>query len=149
MRDAPASVGLLMSVSNMDTIKFADGSTYRTHDALTSSAGSIGVANIRVMLDEFKDRVDAWSQIAIHDESRGKPVGRWHGEKWVLEHRLPTEDCLLITDVFGSETIYLRYGSALDGVIDALDDYPVIDDTVVAEVEAEWEKDHRSGCSTT
>lgn len=131
----------------MDTITFANGTTYRTHDALSSSAGSIGVANIRVLLAEYGNRVDGWSQIQLYAEAHGvATIERWAarvsgGEDRVVEprHRLPTEDCLLVTDVLGSETVYLStpYG----GVIDALDDYPVIDDTVVAEVEKEWERE--------
>lgn len=123
----------------MDTITFANGARYRTHDALSSSAGSIGVANIRVLLAECEGRHDAWTHIQMYAEARGIATRRTYKEQVGLpafEHRLPIGDCLLVTDALGSESIYLLADN-FDGLIDALDEYPIIDDNVVAEVEVE------------
>lgn len=126
----------------MDTITFANGARYRTHDALSSSSGSIGIANIRVLLAECEGRYDAWTQLQLNSEVCGIATKRTYKEHAGLpafEHRLPMDDCLLVTDVFGGESIYLL-ADDFDGLIDALDEYPIIDDAVVADVEAEQEE---------
>lgn len=140
---------------DFDTITFANGAKYRTHDALSSSYGSIGVANIRALLPEFAGRVDAWSQLQLHDESRGRATQCGNGRAGragrascglhcVPEHRLPTDDCLLVTDALGTESMYLL-SPDFDRLIAALNDYPSIDDVVLSEVEEEWKKEAWEG----
>lgn len=123
----------------MDTITFANGAVYRTHNALSSSVGSIGVANVRALLAECEGRYDVWTQKELYNESRGVATRRIYerdGTLLTFEHRLPTDDCLLVIDALGFESLYLL-ADDFDGILDALDEYPIIGDAVFAKVKAE------------
>lgn len=150
-----------------DKLTFTNGKTYLSDSYLLCGdyvgAGSIGVANIRVVLDKFEGRVEQWTMQDLDDESKGYPSrlvrvqmdGRVDHE-W--QHRLPEAPCLHATASHGQMQVWLLAGDfseyseedwrarrkldgAADEILPDLAEYPVLDDARVCEVETEWEKE--------
>lgn len=129
----------------MDTNKltFPNGKTYIGHDYLTVSdydgASSVGVANIRTVLEQFEGRVEDWVFGDLHEESRGNP-SYYNGRDW--EHVLPEQLCLHVAGTNRGEAIYLLEGAKeTNEILAALEDYPSLNDGTVTDVETGWEKD--------
>ena len=97
-------------------LTFPNGKTYISHDCLCcgdyGGAGSVGVANIRCVLEQFEGRVEEWGYSELDAESEGAPtINTWvRGEGFTSEHRHPEQPCLHVTGGHGSETIYLLDG---------------------------------------
>lgn len=124
-------------------LTFPNGRTYISHDYLTvgdyGGASSGGVANIRMVLEQFEGRVEEWGFRDLYEESQGSP-SYYNGSEW--EHVLPEQLCLHVTGAYGSETIYLLEGTEeTDEILEALENYPYLNDDTVTEVEMEWEKE--------
>jgi hypothetical protein len=137
----------------MDRITFPNGKVYVTHDTLTcgdyGGAGSVGVANIRTVLEEFEGHVEDWGYGELYNEGKGQPSqlvrvpgdsgypNDWHHE-W--QHRTPDPEavCLHVHGHHGSESIYLLEGNEdCDEILAALEGYPCLDDEAMSEVEGE------------
>lgn len=117
------------------------GKTYVTHDLLTcgdyGGAGSVGVANIRTVLEQFEGRVEEWSYRNLRREAEGEPSHYLCSGTW--EHDIPEDPCLHVVGAYGSEFIYLLEGEEADEILAGLENYVVLDDEAVTEVEMEWE----------
>lgn len=116
------------------------GKTYLAHDCLVrgdyGGAGSVGVANIRVVLKQFEERTEEWSHTALSDESDGYP-----SQDYGSAHRIPEEPCLHVTGDHGYEAIYFLEGEEADEILASLERYPLLDEEVHSEAELEWERE--------
>lgn len=109
----------------MDRITI-NGATYLGHDACAfgdyGGAGSVGRANIDALLEQFSD-----------DFAEGAM-----GREWDNYGVTGTPALVVLYGMYSSEAAYLREDIAAE-TLDALDDYPCIDDERVSEIEMQWE----------
>jgi hypothetical protein len=132
------------------------GLEYVSHDSLTfgdyGGASSVGLANIRVLIEQNSDSVESVSMTFI-DRFQRKPAMLCYlldSEQIALDDI--TKDAPAILDAygdFGSRQVWVRkdvaeqeeYGSRYRGLLEALDNYPLLDEEEDSRVEMEWEEE--------
>jgi hypothetical protein len=130
------------------------GIEYVSHDSLTfgdyGGAGSVGLANIRVLIDANSDSVESISMSFI-DRFQRTPAMLCYlldSEQTALDDI--TRDKTAILDAYGdygSRQVWVRkdvaeqeeYGSRYRSLLEALDNYPLLDEEEDSRVEMEWE----------
>lgn len=133
-----------------------NGVTFATLPALSfghyGGAGSIGRANINCILEDKSLKIDPISYGLVTDiqecNARGKDsvadiVALLYGaDKYFGDGPYSAPDAVHAQGSYGSETVWLRLDdNGNNETLDALCDYPVIDDEAVSAVESQWEED--------
>lgn len=109
-------------------------------------AGSLGVANVRHLKENFDWMVIGMSQVhATLKAGEYEYSPRLYGTDEVLAHLEtgdPLPDLLIAEGGWGSVQAWLRADAeGADEIMAAMADYPVLDDQMLSEVEMEWEKE--------
>jgi|SRR5690349_8271643 len=109
------------------------GVSYVSHSALTfgdyGGAGSVGLANIRALMDEHPDSLEVY--MSTLDNTY------FHDEEWALRIERTRPELLVAFGSYGGQQAWLREDIA-DDTLRALSDYPSLDDEGASRVEAEW-----------
>ena len=132
-----------------ETTKY--GHKYLSPSALVygdyGGAGSVGVANVRAILndDEFKDSIfhagySQWDRIGTEYEWKPQPDRPYRGtdDGDIFDCKEPPK-VVHLTGGYGSNTIWLLECEETEDIIACLADYPLLDDDLHSQVEMEWE----------
>lgn len=135
----------------MEKITLPDGSTWLSNGALTigdyGGAGDVGLANLRVLKEEYAGRIEQYAAGEWRDaEEDGYAldfVTRDYRLIDVPRNLCPGADvdAVLVYYDYGGEQIFLRDSEAARETMRALDNYPCLDDEEVSRVEMEWEQE--------
>jgi len=106
-------------------------------------AGSVGVANVRAILEmeEFKDSIirigyREWENI---DKWNDEFTEQWLIDEFKEDYGPPK--VVHLTGGWGSNTIWLLECEETEDIIAALSDYPLLDEELHSQVEIEWEQE--------
>lgn len=111
-------------------------------------AGDIGVANLRVLKDQFSDRMHDFRQYEFDHKGEYKE-SCYRSITNINTEELQGVDLIILTDHYGSESAYLRepndddecdddYRAEYDDIVRGLANYPALDDDEVYRVRQEW-----------
>ena len=117
---------------------------YVSDDALSfgdyGGAGSYGLSNIRGIVEDHKDSIVETSYSCLRDcEVTG---GRYLGKELLEEVEQFKPEVIHVFGDYSSETVYLRSDlPETEDLMKSLEDYPVLDEQAMSEVEMEWEQE--------
>lgn len=101
-------------------------------------AGSVGKANIQYVLEQAKDSLLDVS----YKDIDAPPSSYYVGEAQEAFESGKRPLVLHATGGYGSETVYILAGSELAEEIEAaLAGYPVLDDSLMCDIESQWERE--------
>jgi hypothetical protein len=129
---------------DIETKTLADGSVWLSCDYLVTGdyggAGSVGAANIKVLLDEHKGRIEQYSMSNWHYDPPQQLTGGVHSS-W--EDIKPEPDTTMVETygAYSSTQVWLRDTPETRELLASLEDYPAIADDAISEVEIEWESE--------
>jgi hypothetical protein len=127
---------------------------YVSHDSLTfgdyGGAGNVGLANIRVLIDANAESVEQVSMSFIYRFERQPELRCYLLDSETRDLETIARDKPAILDAYGdygSRQVWVRkdvaeqddYGSRYRSLLDALDNYPLLDEEEDSHVEMEWE----------
>lgn len=127
-----------------ETTKY--GHKYLSHSALTygdyGGAGSVGVSNVRVILDD-EDNADRTCRMTYRAwENLDKWNDDFTEQAYIDDFNCPEPPLVVhLQGGYGSNTLWLLDCEEMREVIASLEDYPLLDDCDHSEVEVEWEED--------
>jgi len=129
---------------------------YVSHSSLEfgdyGGAGSVGLANIRVLIDANSDSVQQVSMHFIDRFQRKRPMLHYLTDSEQIALDDITKDHPAILSAYGdygSRQVWVRkdiaeqpdYGSWYRSLLEALDNYPLLDEEESSRVEMEWEEE--------
>ena len=109
-------------------------------------AGSVGVANVRAILndEEFKDSI---FQAGYNQWERIGGIHEWDtdcGDLFDTPENFQCKDppkVVHLTGAYGSNTLWLLECEETEDIIASLADYPLLDEDLHSQVELEWEEE--------
>ena len=127
----------------MDEKHTADGRNWITDDALCigdyGGAGSVGAANIKSLMETHSATFEQWS-MSTWDRGDTLQYNRETGHsEWTPVSPAADTTLIITRGSYSSEQAWLLDTPDARETIDALADYPCIDDEAVSEIETEWE----------
>lgn len=128
--------------------EFSNGAVYETVDCLSfgdyGGAGSVGRANINALQEEFAEDRDEFS-MSTWNMGQELVTRREPSYSSAWEDIAPTAPLVTTYGAYSSEQAWLRVDGPFEErareILDALEDYPLICEDAISEVELEWESE--------
>lgn len=119
-----------VSGKTWNTVEFNNGKVYLTSDFLIYSdysGSSVEVSNVKAILDDYEGELDS-----IGYENINNP-------QYLDEEDCPTSDIVTVTGGYGTRGIILADNAENRKIMARLDNYPLLDECLMSEVEMEAE----------